>query len=65
MTNKPTPSDLLNEAGDDLTSADATITDVLEGYAQGGFSSSFVVTDEAALECVECNTVSSAAVVKM
>jgi hypothetical protein len=37
----------------------------LEGYAQGGFSSSFVVTDEAALECVECGTVSSAEGVKM
>jgi len=58
MNNKPTPTDLVDDSAD-LTSTDATITDVLEGYAQGGFSSSFVVTDDAQLECVECITVSS------
>ncbi len=65
MTNKPTPTELVNESADDLTSADATITDVLEGYAQGGFSSSFVVTDEAALECLECSAVSTPDTVTM
>jgi hypothetical protein len=65
MTDKPTPTDLVNESADDLTSADATITDVLEGYAQGGFSSSFVVTDDASLECVECSVVSSPDKIKM
>jgi hypothetical protein len=33
---------------------EATITEVLEGYARGGFASSFVVTEQATLECVEC-----------
>ena len=41
------------------------MTDVLEGYAQGGFDSSFVVTDDSELECVECGTVSSPATVSM
>ena len=39
---------------------ESTITEVLEGYADGGFASSFIVTDEAGLECVECGTVSPA-----
>lgn len=38
---------------------ESTITDVLEGYAQGGFSSSFDVTGASALECHECGAVSS------
>ena len=63
MSNNSTPNDLAN--ADDLTSADATITDVLEGYAQGGFSSSFVVSDSGALECVECAVVSTPEKVKM
>lgn len=42
------------------TDGDATITDVLEGYAQGGFDSSFIVTDDAGLECLECGTASAA-----
>ena len=49
-----------NEPGDETT-----MTDVLEGYAQGGFDSSFVVTDDSELECVECGTVSSPATVSM
>ena len=40
-------------------SDDTTLTDVLEGYARGGFTSSFVVTDDSELECIECGTVSS------
>lgn len=49
----------------DTTDSEATITEVLEGYAQGGFDSSFVVTDDARLECVECATVSAGASVAM
>jgi hypothetical protein len=56
MTDKPSPTDFVNQSDDSLTAADATITDVLEGYAQGGFTSSFVVTDDAELECLECHT---------
>ena len=37
---------------------ESTITEVLEGYAQGGFASSFIVTDDCALECDECGTAS-------
>jgi hypothetical protein len=40
-------------------SDETTLTDVLEGYARGGFTSSFVVTDDSELECIECGTVSS------
>ena len=46
-------------------SDDTTLTDVLEGYAQGGFTSSFVVTDDSELECIECGTVSTPAEVSM
>ena len=45
---------MTNEPGDETT-----MTNVLEGYAEGGFDSSFVVTDDSELECVECGTVSS------
>ncbi len=65
MTDKPTTTDFDHASLDDITSADATITDVLDGYAQGGFSSSFIVTDEAALECVECGKKSTPDKVKM
>jgi hypothetical protein len=51
---------MTNEPGDETT-----MTDVLEGYAQGGFDSSFVVTDDSELECVECGAVSSPADVSM
>jgi hypothetical protein len=47
------------------TGGESTITEVLEGYATGGFSSSFIVTDGAELECVECGTVSPAERVPM
>jgi len=53
MTNEPPPSD------------ETTLTDVLEAYAQGGFTSSFVVTDDSQLECIECGRVSSPAAVSM
>ena len=65
MTQNHTPTDVAEVPFDDLTSADATITEVLSGYAQGGFASSFVVDDAAALECVECGTTSPASTVRM
>jgi hypothetical protein len=46
-------------------SDETTLTDVLEGYARGGFTSSFVVTEDARLECVECGTVSDPEAVSM
>jgi hypothetical protein len=49
----------------DQTGHESTMTEVLDGYADGGFKSSFVVTDESALECVECGTTSSARGVSM
>jgi len=42
-----------------------TLTDVLAGYEQGGFTSSFVATDESHLECIECGTVSEPESVSM
>jgi hypothetical protein len=65
MTYNPTPTDSVDHLADELTSADATITDVLAAYALGGFASSFEVTDDAALACVECGTVSASDRVKM
>jgi len=51
---------------DDFQPSDeTTLTDVLEAYAQGGFVSSFVVTDSAQLECIECGTVSEPESVSM
>jgi hypothetical protein len=58
MSEQPSPTDFAHSSEADRSVADATITDVLEGYAKGGFDSSFVVTDDAELECVECGTVS-------
>ena len=44
---------------------ESTITDVLEGYAQGGFTSSFDVTDSSTLECHECGAESPPSEVSM
>ena len=49
---------LIEQTGQDPMGGESTITEVLESYAQGGFSSSFIVTDDGALECVECEHVS-------
>jgi hypothetical protein len=49
----------------DAVGDDSTITDVLEGYAQGGFTSSFDVTDSSTLECHECGADSSPGEVSM
>lgn len=46
-------------------SEETTMIDVLAGYARGGFDSSFVVTDDSELECVECGTVSAPPTVSM
>jgi hypothetical protein len=64
MANRPSvDSELVaqdNSAGDE-----STVTEVLEAYASGGFSSSFIVTDESAVECVACGAVSLADGVSM
>lgn len=53
-------------APDDIpTGDDASMTAILEAYAQGGFDSSFVVSDDSELECVECSAVSAPADVSM
>jgi hypothetical protein len=57
MTREQKLDDLVAQAGLDPMGGESTITEVLEGYAQGGFSGSFVVSDEGELECVECGTV--------
>jgi hypothetical protein len=59
MTNEPALNDSVPDPGD------VPLVDVLEAYAQGGFDSSFVVTDDSRLECVECGTVSDPADVSM
>jgi hypothetical protein len=59
MTREQKLDRLVEESGDRPMGGESTITEVLEGYAQGGFDSSFVVTDDCALECVECGNVSA------
>jgi hypothetical protein len=59
MTNEPTIHESVPDPGD------VPMTDVLDAYAEGGFVSSFGVTDESALECHECGTVSVPAEVSM
>lgn len=61
MTRERKLDDLLEATGEDPMGGESTIIEVLEGYAKGGFDSSFIVTDESALECVECGTVTPAA----
>ncbi len=58
MANTPEVNHAVDVPGDDASSHESTMVDVLEAYAQGGFRSSFVVTDDSQLECVECGTVS-------
>jgi hypothetical protein len=50
---------------DSAQGGEATMIDVLDAYAQGGFDSSFSVTDDSELECVACGTVSPASSVSM
>ncbi|MEP7201161.1 MAG: hypothetical protein ABI894_01045 [Ilumatobacteraceae bacterium] len=59
MTNDPAFNDPAAHPGD------VPMTDVLEAYAQGGFDSSFVVSDDSKLECVECGVISEPADVSM
>ena len=59
MTNEPDLNDSVPDPGD------VPMTDVLEAYAEGGFDSSFCITDDSQLECVECSTVSEPADVSM
>jgi len=42
-----------------------TLTEVLAGYANGGFNGSFSAIDGAKVECHQCNATSDAAAVKM
>ena len=58
MTREAKLDQLVEQTGQDPMGGESTITEVLEGYAQGGFFSSFIVTDDCALECVECENVS-------
>jgi hypothetical protein len=59
MSNEPTLNDSVPDPGD------VPMTDVLEAYAQGGFDSSFVITDDSLLECVECGAESAPSDVSM
>ena len=59
MTREQKLDRLVAHTGQDLMGGESTITEVLQGYAEGGFSSSFVVTEECQLECVQCHTVSA------
>jgi hypothetical protein len=65
MTNTSAAKHSGTGPGENQGSREATMVDVLEAYAQGGFDSSFVVTDAAALECVECGVTSPPASVSM
>ncbi len=65
MTNEPSANNVAVDHGGDPPGDEATITSILEGYARGGFDSSFDVTDDSELECHECNTVSPASSVSM
>jgi hypothetical protein len=65
MTIDPASHNRASNPDDNPPGHEATMTDVLEGYAQGGFQSSFSVTDDSELECVECGAVSVASSVSM
>lgn len=58
MTREQKLDRLVAASGESPMGGESTITEVLEGYAQGGFASSFIVTDDCALECDECGTAS-------
>jgi hypothetical protein len=60
MTREQKLDNLVARTGFDPMGGESTITEVLEAYAEGGFTSSFVVTDDGALECVECEHVTPA-----
>jgi hypothetical protein len=42
-----------------------TLTEVLAGYAEGGFASGFTVTEQAQLQCLHCEAISPPAMVRM
>ena len=65
MTNEPSANNVVVDPGDDTPGEEATITSILEGYARGGFDSSFGLTDDSQVECHECNTISPASSVSM
>jgi hypothetical protein len=57
MTREEKLDHLVAHTGLDPMIGESTITEVLAAYAEGGFSSSFVVTDDSELECLECQSV--------
>ncbi|MBK5331346.1 MAG: hypothetical protein JJD93_05210 [Ilumatobacteraceae bacterium] len=65
MTNDPAANNRVMHPGDDQPGDEATLTGVLEGYAQGGFDSSFGATDDSEVECHACNVVSPPSSVSM
>ncbi|MGZ4807305.1 MAG: hypothetical protein ACXV5U_13080 [Ilumatobacteraceae bacterium] len=58
MTTPQNPLDTDNNSDRETGEHDVTLTDVLDAYARGGFTSSFAVTDHATLECLACGVVS-------
>ncbi|MEO7371284.1 MAG: hypothetical protein ABI949_09445 [Ilumatobacteraceae bacterium] len=65
MTNQPTADDGVGIPGQTTPSDETTMTGVLAAYTQGGFDSSFTVTEESQLQCHECDTVSDPPIVSM
>ena len=65
MSNSTEVKHSVDDPGERSGNEEPTMVDVLEAYAQGGFASSFVVTDDSALECVKCAAVSAPAAVSM
>lgn len=61
MTREQKLDRLVEQTGDRPMGGESTITEVLEAYAQGGFFSSFAVSDDGELECLECGNVTSPA----
>ncbi len=65
MANAPEETDDVEAPADDAKNDESTMVDVLQAYARGGFGSSFVVTEDSQVECVECGAVSVPASVSM
>lgn len=65
MTSGPSGNNVFVNPAADPPGDEAALTSILEGYAQGGFDSSFGVTDASEVECHACNVVSRASTVAM
>jgi hypothetical protein len=57
MTHEEKLDRLVAQTGLDPAVDESTITDLLQAYAEGGFASSFIVTDDCRLECLECSSI--------